>query len=177
MLKNWVGLILTFENSEFISRTPNLKAKLQGVMKKLKSRRFLKCVICYKLITDGLSKSSLITEEGDVQVYDIKPGIVACLDELNDLESDYELQMSTIKDYLEAYTLKFLEESEELAYGDPNDGDQLVKVTMNTSSTGRQEGFLLPNADLITGLKVCIKDGSDRMQDEMFESMSWLDSA
>ncbi|XP_038063160.1 zinc finger protein 862-like [Patiria miniata] len=88
LLHNWIPLAQAIENSIASKKHTNMDAKLNGILKKLRSLQFLAmCSLLYELL-DIVSSLSLKFERGDVQTFEVLPAIDVTKVRLQDLLED-----------------------------------------------------------------------------------------
>ena len=93
----WKPLTTAFENVVADRKTTApVRAKVQGILKKLQSYRFLCLVCCYLDVLELITPASKMFEEGELMPYEVKPIIQETILNLNDtIESDTDEDMLT----------------------------------------------------------------------------------
>lgn len=90
LLHDWPALITCFTNAlsrDYGSR-PETKAKIKGVLKKLKDYKMLCRVACYLDILESISPLSLIFEKKYLMAYEVKPAIEKTFANLEEMKGE-----------------------------------------------------------------------------------------
>ena len=124
LLHNWPALITTFTNALARRRGCHLEklAKIAGIVKKLKSFRFLCQTAAYLDILESIGPLSLIFEKKLLMAYDVKPAVeqaLSCIEELQNEDID-----EAYSSFLRKFTIK--------------DEDELVAVTSRYPKLGHE---------------------------------------
>ncbi len=90
LLNNWIPLGMAIQNSIANNTHSTLNAKLQGILKKLRSVQFLAACCLYHQVLDVVSCLSLRFEKGDVQAYEVMVAVEQTIQSATDLLEDDE---------------------------------------------------------------------------------------
>ena len=89
LLHDWPALITSFANAlSSKGSRPETKAKIRGVLDKLKDYRFLCRVASYLDILKSISLLSLIFEKKNLMAYEVKPAVEKTLLNLQELSQE-----------------------------------------------------------------------------------------
>ena len=89
LLHDWPALITSFTNAlSSKGSRPETKAKIKGVLDKLKDYRFLCRVASYLDILKSISLLSLIFEKKNLMTYEVKPAVEKTLLNLQELSKE-----------------------------------------------------------------------------------------
>ena len=87
LLHNWPALLTSFTNTLAYGRNcrGETRAKLEGILKKLKSYKFLCQVAAYLDVLDAISPLSLVFESDLLMAYEVPPAVEKTINQLEDL--------------------------------------------------------------------------------------------
>ena len=124
LLHIWPSLITTFQNALVSDNgcRGETRAKVVGILKKLKSYRFLCQVAVYLDILDSIGPLSLVFEKNILMAYDVEPAVEKSIDILEGLK--YENIDDAVDSYLKKFSIR--------------DEDGLVTIVANYYRAGHE---------------------------------------
>ena len=189
LLKGWIPLILCFEDVIAKKKsTASIEGKLKGILKKLKSSSFLLKCMKHKIVVDALSELSILTERGDLQVYELASMLEDFKDTLSGL-STVNVREKLRKQYQLTLKMNEEDECEEEASSLMLEGIFLKqghhrRQKSNQETTilcaklsGANVGDCLLEEELVSEMSECMESRFESFSDELFPETSWLDPA
>jgi hypothetical protein len=183
LLNNWPVLKECIENTVESRDFNCTRAKLQGILKKLKNFKFLACCAAIKSLLDGIAGLSLALEQGDLQFFYLPYLVDITMDSLDAVTSqnlDQFLEHSNMKitDEMVQWSLtaagdkrKKEENRMSCQFTIPLDSMTFVSVSTDVIAS------MVPS--MITSVKECIhaRLNFDEKASELSKALSWVDPA
>ena len=182
----WPAIVTSFENVLASNKgcKAETRAKVSGLLRKLKSYRFLSQVAVYLDVLESIGPLSLVFEQCVLMVYDVQPAVEKCLMILDDLKE--ESLDEAINSFLKQFSVKdengvttvvasYAKQGHERRKPANREYIEIEMADMTFTEIVSMEKALQLRAEAIEILVPLIKDRFKSFESEIFQSMMWMD--